>query len=122
MLHERSVTDISSFWVVGEQGEEKETTLKHEAGHDQDHFVGASKRKSSPLKKIEASLARARFSIREASQIRNWTSTYHEDPDYVPHGPVYRNANAFHRYYHIYLLLKGIKSIQKSYTCKKLSL
>ncbi|KAG6658678.1 hypothetical protein CIPAW_04G178700 [Carya illinoinensis] len=63
------------------------------------HFVGASKRKSSPLKKIEASLARARFSIREASQIRNWTSTYHEDPDYVPHGPVYRNANAFHRSY-----------------------
>ncbi|KAG7984572.1 hypothetical protein I3843_04G167700 [Carya illinoinensis] len=80
-------------------GEGKETTLKHEAGHDQDHFVGASKRKSSPLKKIEASLARARFSIREASQIRNWTSTYHEDPDYVPHGPVYRNANAFHRSY-----------------------
>lgn len=51
----------------------------------------------SKLEKLEASLARARSSIREAALVRNLTSV-HQDPDYVPRGPIYRNANAFHRY------------------------
>jgi hypothetical protein len=42
-------------------------------------------------------LVKARYSIKEASKIRNSTSTHH-DQDYVPRGPIYRNANAFHRY------------------------
>ncbi|KAJ4730269.1 Exostosin-like protein [Melia azedarach] len=52
----------------------------------------------SKLEKLEASLARARSSIREAALVRNLTSV-HQDPDYVPRGPIYRNANAFHRSY-----------------------
>ncbi|KAL6284845.1 hypothetical protein ACE6H2_015774 [Prunus campanulata] len=53
---------------------------------------------SSQLEKLEASLGRARSSIREAAKVRNKTST-HQDPDYVPRGPIYRNSNAFHRSY-----------------------
>lgn len=51
----------------------------------------------SSLAKVEASLAKARSAIREAARVRNLTSV-HEDPDYVPRGPIYRNANSFHRY------------------------
>ncbi|KAK9284422.1 hypothetical protein L1049_023594 [Liquidambar formosana] len=50
------------------------------------------------LKRVEANLARARLFIREAARVRNLTST-HADPDYVPRGPIYMNANAFHRSY-----------------------
>ncbi|XP_012089598.1 probable glycosyltransferase At5g03795 [Jatropha curcas] len=52
----------------------------------------------SKLEKMEANLARVRVSIREAARIRNLTSL-HQDEDYVPQGPIYRNANAFHRSY-----------------------
>ncbi|GLT51118.1 hypothetical protein SLA2020_245520 [Shorea laevis] len=52
----------------------------------------------SKLQKVEARLAKARSSIREAALVRNLTST-HQDPDYVPQGPMYRNPNAFHRSY-----------------------
>ncbi|KAK4797228.1 hypothetical protein SAY86_029554 [Trapa natans] len=50
------------------------------------------------LERLEASLSRARSSIAEAALIRNLTSV-HEDPDFVPRGPIYRNPNAFHRSY-----------------------
>ncbi|KAK8588514.1 hypothetical protein V6N12_022950 [Hibiscus sabdariffa] len=52
----------------------------------------------SKLEKLEANMAKARSSIKEAARVRNLTSV-HQDPDYVPHGPIYRNANAFHRSY-----------------------
>ncbi|WJZ99782.1 hypothetical protein VitviT2T_018198 [Vitis vinifera] len=52
----------------------------------------------SKLERLEAGLARARSSIREAARNGSLKST-HEDPDYVPQGPIYRNANAFHRSY-----------------------
>ncbi|XP_059451250.1 probable glycosyltransferase At5g03795 [Corylus avellana] len=55
-------------------------------------------RHRSGLGKIEASLARARLAIKEAGRVQNLTSTY-DDPEYVPRGPIYRNANAFHRSY-----------------------
>ncbi|KAK3184583.1 hypothetical protein Dsin_031869 [Dipteronia sinensis] len=55
-------------------------------------------RRYSKLEKLEAGLARARSSIREAALIRNSTST-HRDSDYVPRGSIYTNANAFHRSY-----------------------
>ncbi|KAK7410949.1 hypothetical protein VNO78_02200 [Psophocarpus tetragonolobus] len=54
--------------------------------------------KNTKLRRIEARLAKARYSIREAGKIRNLTSSL-QDPDYVPHGPIYRNAKAFHRSY-----------------------
>ncbi|XP_031381763.1 probable glycosyltransferase At5g03795 isoform X4 [Punica granatum] len=46
------------------------------------------------LDRLEAGLRRARSAIREQ---KNGSST--SDPDYVPIGPMYRNANAFHRSY-----------------------
>ncbi|XP_047336109.1 probable glycosyltransferase At5g03795 [Impatiens glandulifera] len=53
----------------------------------------------SRLEMVELTLARARASIKEAAKAcKNMTSN-HQDPDYVPHGPIYRNANAFHRSY-----------------------
>ncbi|XVF31950.1 hypothetical protein REPUB_Repub17cG0039300 [Reevesia pubescens] len=55
-------------------------------------------KRNSKLEKLEANLARARSSIKHAALVRNLTSV-HQDPDYVPHGPIYRNANAFHRSY-----------------------
>ncbi|KAH1081651.1 hypothetical protein J1N35_021412 [Gossypium stocksii] len=55
-------------------------------------------KRSSKLEMVEAYMARARSSIKEAARVRNLTSI-HQDPDYVPHGPIYRNANAFHRSY-----------------------
>ncbi|EOX93595.1 Catalytic, putative [Theobroma cacao] len=52
----------------------------------------------SKLERLEANLARARSSIKEAALVRNLTSI-HQNHDYVPHGPIYRNSNAFHRSY-----------------------
>ncbi|XP_028770457.1 probable glycosyltransferase At3g07620 [Neltuma alba] len=58
----------------------------------------STNQKDKKLKMIEARLAQVRSSIKEASKVRNLTSTHH-DPEYVPRGPVYRNPNAFHRSY-----------------------
>ncbi|XP_022728134.1 probable glycosyltransferase At3g07620 [Durio zibethinus] len=55
-------------------------------------------KRNSKLDRLEANLARVRSSIKEAARVRNLTSI-HQDPHYVPHGPIYRNANAFHRSY-----------------------
>ncbi|XAR69683.1 Xylogalacturonan beta-1,3-xylosyltransferase [Bertholletia excelsa] len=52
-------------------------------------------RKHGKLQKLEAGLAQARAAIREARKNGNQT----EDPDYLPTGPMYWNANAFHRSY-----------------------
>lgn len=45
------------------------------------------------LDRLESGLRRARVAIKEAKQ-GNQT----QDPDYVPIGPMYRDAKAFHRY------------------------
>eukprot|EP00268_Persea_americana_P023624 TRINITY_DN2317_c0_g1_i1.p1 TRINITY_DN2317_c0_g1~~TRINITY_DN2317_c0_g1_i1.p1 ORF type:complete len:522 (+),score=66.24 TRINITY_DN2317_c0_g1_i1:454-2019(+) len=57
------------------------------------------RRVSSRVIRVEASLARARALIREAAKNESGLPSAQQDPDYVPYGPVYRNANAFHRSY-----------------------
>ncbi|XP_020201970.1 probable glycosyltransferase At5g03795 [Cajanus cajan] len=85
-----SPTAFASDLYGSREFNELDTKFKHK-GNLRAH-------KYSKLRRIEATLAKARYSIREASKIRNLTSTFH-DPDYVPRGPIYRNANAFHRSY-----------------------
>ncbi|XP_043688160.1 probable glycosyltransferase At5g03795 [Telopea speciosissima] len=59
-----------------------------------------TKRIISKLERLEADLARARASIKEAAaQSRSLNSTDHPDSDYIPRGPIYRNPHAFHRSY-----------------------
>lgn len=58
-----------------------------------------SNRRYNRLEKIEAVLAKARFSIREATKNSSLISSSNEEDldDYVPRGPIYRKANAFYR-------------------------
>ncbi|XP_010933454.3 probable glycosyltransferase At5g03795 [Elaeis guineensis] len=53
--------------------------------------------KDTKLERLEFGLARARAAIREAARNPNRTALV--DKDYVPIGPVYRNAYAFHKSY-----------------------
>ncbi|XP_028236500.1 uncharacterized protein LOC114415833 [Glycine soja] len=83
--------------IFNEGDEKLDTKFKHN-GYLRDH-------KYTKLGSIEARLAKARYSIREASKIPNFTPTL-QDPDYVPQGSIYRNANAFHRYIKVYFLVQ----------------
>lgn len=64
---------------------------------DGKHYDVEEKRLSrGSIERVEASLARARLAIREASTSGNRSSAF-SDPDYVPFGTPYRNAHVFHR-------------------------
>lgn len=64
------------------------------------HLPQEQNGESTILDNIEIGLAQARAAIREA---RNGTGT--PDSDYVPKGPMYWNAKAFHRYNYFHALL-----------------
>ncbi|XP_015081888.1 probable glycosyltransferase At5g03795 [Solanum pennellii] len=77
-----------------------EDTWKDEMNEGEKHrdeTTGIVKRYNR-LERVEAILAKARSSIREAARNGSMISN-HKDPDYVPQGPIYRNTNAFHRSY-----------------------
>lgn len=101
------------FFFLILQGDEKlDTKFKHK-GTDKGNLRAHS---YSKLRKIEAKLAKARYSIKEASKIQNLTSTFH-DLDYVPQGPIYINANAFHRYFYIFFWSSRIKFLHQTNAC-----
>ncbi|KAJ1288093.1 hypothetical protein BS78_02G063200 [Paspalum vaginatum] len=56
-------------------------------------------RRDVKLERLELGLAKARSAIMEAIQNRDSSRPPLADKDYVPMGPVYRNAYAFHRSY-----------------------
>jgi hypothetical protein len=55
------------------------------------------RRRNVKLERLELGLAKARSVIREAVRNKDNRPPL-TDKDYVPVGPVYRNAYAFHRY------------------------
>lgn len=60
----------------------------------------SNKSHATNLDRIEAGLRRARAAIKEPKHDGNQTHDRHYDqldPDYVPEGPIYRNAKAFYR-------------------------
>lgn len=60
------------------------------------------KEKDKKLEKIEAGLASARVLIKQtaaSSSLNHSRSSPLKDPDYVPHGDIYKNAYLFHRSY-----------------------
>lgn len=75
---------------------------------------------------VEDGLARARAAIKEAAGNGSMISSY-QDPDYVPQGPIYWNANAFHRSYlemekefKIYVYKEGEPPLFHNGECKSL--
>jgi hypothetical protein len=51
------------------------------------------KRRFNQFERLEARMQKARTAIREAK-----SSNQSHDPDYIPTGPMYWNANSFHRF------------------------
>lgn len=60
------------------------------------------KKKFTNLEKLEVKLGKARAAIKEAATFGNQT----DDSDYVPSGPMYWNAKAFHRYGSVLLVVE----------------
>ncbi|CAN4096676.1 unnamed protein product [Withania somnifera] len=80
------------------EGEEQiDKNISNEGGHGNNATRGVLKMYSR-LERLEAILAKSRSSIRAAARNGSMISNHH-DPDYVPQGPMYHNANAFHRSY-----------------------
>ncbi|KAJ3705542.1 hypothetical protein LUZ61_009247 [Rhynchospora tenuis] len=85
-----------------------------------------SGRRDIKLEKIELGLARARAAIRDVIQNKSNLANL-SDMDYVPIGPVYRNAYAFHRSYaemekkfKVYIYKEGEPPIFHDGPCKSI--
>jgi hypothetical protein len=59
------------------------------------------------LEKVEASLAKARGLIKQALLRTNDIVPLEDSHDYIPHGDIYRNAFAFHRYDFMNVIMRG---------------
>ncbi|OMO81955.1 Exostosin-like protein [Corchorus capsularis] len=68
------------------------TTLTEE--NESNDFPSLKQRVRTNLDRLEDGLQRARAAIKEAAN-----GSQLEDPDYIPDGPIYRNAKVFHRSY-----------------------
>nr|GMC88326.1 probable glycosyltransferase At5g03795 [Ipomoea batatas] len=81
-----------------EQGKNGKEELEGKGGHMHGRNITSevAVKRYSKRERVEAVLAKARSAIREAARNGSMISTHH-DPDYVPQGPIYHNANAFHR-------------------------
>ncbi|KAJ0801497.1 putative xylogalacturonan beta-1,3-xylosyltransferase [Helianthus annuus] len=67
---------------------------------EDESMLRRNKKRDKKLEKVEAELAGARVSMRDAAGKRNSSlSSPLNDPDYVPNGNIYRNAYLFHRSY-----------------------
>ncbi|KAG9141241.1 hypothetical protein Leryth_001720 [Lithospermum erythrorhizon] len=66
-------------------------------------FEGRKRYTNKNLERVEATLSKARASIKEVAKNGNnmtmISRNQGHDDDYIPYGPIYRNANAFHRSY-----------------------
>ncbi|THG06688.1 hypothetical protein TEA_023405 [Camellia sinensis var. sinensis] len=71
---------------------------KKQEGVGDKYGLRRSKKSDAKLKRVEASLTRARALIRNAMINQNRSSPL-QDSDYIPNGDIYRNAYAFHRSY-----------------------
>lgn len=80
-----------------ERGEEIDKDISSK-GEEHGNATKGVLKMYSRLERLEAILAKSRTSIREAARNGSMISNHH-DPDYVPQGPMYHNANAFHRSY-----------------------
>ncbi|KAF5949044.1 hypothetical protein HYC85_015001 [Camellia sinensis] len=69
---------------------------KKQEGVGDKYGLRRSKKSDAKLKRVEASLTRARALIRNAMINQNRSSPL-QDSDYIPNGDIYRNAYAFHR-------------------------
>ncbi|XP_031126641.1 probable glycosyltransferase At5g03795 [Ipomoea triloba] len=81
-----------------EEGKNGKEELESKGGHGRNSTSEVAVKRYSKRERVEAVLAKARSAIREAARNGSMISTHH-DPDYVPQGPIYHNANAFHRSY-----------------------
>ncbi|GER54038.1 exostosin family protein [Striga asiatica] len=97
-----SFANVNGSVCLSKNAQDKEALLRQELSSAEIRgFVSSGiRRKYSRREKTEALLAKSRFLIREAAKNKSLSSSQVEQyPDDVPHGPIYRNANAFYRSY-----------------------
>ncbi|XP_055807705.1 probable glycosyltransferase At5g03795 [Solanum dulcamara] len=87
--------------IERDESNEGEKEIDKDISDEGEEYGNATKgvlKMYSRLERLEAILAKSRSSIREAARNGSMISNHH-DPDYVPQGPMYHNANSFHRSY-----------------------